>query len=150
MKFALLYAVALLTGCSTATHPVSTAGKVASGTVTLAGRTAASVTGSAVQVTKASVTAAGKVASATTSGVVKVAQTPFVIFKDKSSGKSKQIPWEKGMTMASASKVAGTTTRVVAFQVRRGQAFLKGNSQLLLQPGDVIERFARTASTGRF
>ena len=148
MKLAMLLAVALLAGCSTASHPVSTAGKVAGDTVTLAGKAAASATGAAVQVTKAGVTAAGKVASATTSGAVTVAKTPVVILKEQAFGKTKQIPWEKGMTVARARQIAGMTTRVATYQVRRGQEILKGDAQLLLQPGDVVERLARTTSTG--
>ena len=107
MKLAPLLAIALATGCSTASHPVSTAEKVAHGTVTLAGKAATSATGTAVQVTKAGVAAAGKVASATTGAVAKVAKTAFVILKEPASGKTKQIPWAQGLTVARARQLAG-------------------------------------------
>ena len=148
MKLAPLLAIALATGCSTASHPVSTAEKVAHGTVTLAGKAATSATGTAVQVTKAGVAAAGKVASATTGAVAKVAKTPFVILKEPASGKTKQIPWAQGLTVARARQLAGMTTRAATFQVRRGKEILKANSQLLLQPGDVLERLTSTVRAG--
>ena len=149
MKLAPLFAVALLAGCSTASHPVvSTARKAARSTATFAGKTAVVTTKTAVQVAKTGATAAGKVASATTSAAVKVAQAPFVIFKDKHSGKTKQIPWEKGMTVASAGLLAKMSPPVAAFQVLRGQEILKGNPQLSLQPGDIVVWLASSAGAG--
>ena len=149
MKLAPLLAAALLAGCSTVSHPISTAGKAASSTVKFAGKAATSATVTAVRVAKTNATAAGKVASATTGAVVKVAQAPFVLFKDKNSGRMKQIPWEKGLTVASAGHLAGMSPPVAAFQVLRGQQILTGNPQLSLQPGDIVEWLARAAGAGR-
>ncbi len=150
MKLAPLLAATLLAGCSTAMHPVSTAGNAASGAVTLAGKAATSATGTAVRVAQTGVTVTGKVVGATTSAVAKVAKAPFVIIKDKLSGRTKKIPWEKGLTVARAGVSAGLKPPAAAlFQVVRGQEILKGNPQLPLQPGDVVEWFGSVAGAGR-
>jgi hypothetical protein len=148
MKLAPLLAAALLAGCSTASHTVSTAGKAASDSVSLAGKTAASATGAAIQVARSGASAAGQVARATAGAAIGVAQAPFIRFKDKASGRTQQIPWEKGMTVASAARLAKLAPPITAFQVVRGQEILKGNRQLSLQPGDIIERLASVAGSG--
>ncbi len=148
MKLVPLLVAVLLAGCSTASYTVSTAGKAASGTVSLAGTTAASATGAAIQVARSGATAAGQVARTTAGAAIRVAQAPFIHFKDKASGRTQQIPWAKGMTVASAERLAKLATPITAFQVLRGQEILKSNRQLTLQPGDIIERLASAAGTG--
>ncbi len=143
-----LLAAALLAGCSTASHPVSTAGRVVKGTAALTGKTAATAT--AVQVVATGATAAGKVARVTAAGAVKVAQAPFVVFKDQQSGRTKQIPWNKGLTLASAGQLAGMSPPLVGLQVVRGKEILPGNPGLSLQPGDVVRWFDRARSAGPF
>lgn len=141
---------ALLIGCSIASDSVSTAGKTAAGGIKFAGRTAASATGGATKtatgavgtvgdVLQSSVKAASGVVNATSDAVVGVVKAPFVVFKERKTGKRKEVQWENGLTLDQALEKSEVVASADTVRVRRGERVLKGRPDLKLKAGDVIE-----------
>lgn len=137
----------LLLGCSTASHTVSTTGKVALGTVKTAGTVAGKTVTTTGKVAGTAVSATGSVVKATASGAAGLVKTAFVTFKDTATGTVKQVPWVEGMKVYAASKTAQVDMSLKAFQILRGSQVIKsdwtkiksGTPEPELRPGDVIE-----------
>ena len=132
----------LFCGCS-----AQQAGRIATKTVTFAGKTA-------TKATVATVKRGGSVALGTTKAVVKttgtvvteIAKAGFVTVKDLGTGVSKQVPYSEGMRLYAATQTAKVDAYLKAFEiVRTGMVIRSDWKQIksqtgnpVLKPGDVI------------
>lgn len=152
-KSVVVSAIVLAIGCSTATKPVTTAGKIAIKTTTIGGKVAGQTVKTAGSVaaatTKTAVKTTGTIATTTIKTAGSVATMQLVTFKDVTTGALKQVPWEDGLKLYAASKSADIDLYMKAFTIFRdgGARVIKGDYNKLkkgapepeLKPGDFIE-----------
>lgn len=139
---AALLAGILLTGCS-----AEKAGRMATRTVTFAGKTVTKATVATVKTGTSVAMGTTKTVVKTTGTVVtEIAKAGFVTVKDVATGVSKQVPYSEGMRLYAATQTAKVDAYLKAFEiVRTGMVIRSDWKQLksqagnpVLKPGDVI------------
>jgi hypothetical protein len=127
-------------------HTVTTPVDLAATTVVAAGKTAGAVVSTTGKVAAATVNAGGSVLTTAADGVdaaARLARAGTVTFVDASSGAITRVPWQPGLTLASA----GAQAKLQAYQhavaiVRAGQLVYsvsqKPDTSVALADGDVV------------
>ncbi len=80
--------------------------KLAATTVVVAGETAGAVVATTGKVAKSAVNAVGNVGSGGIDSAAKLTQAGMVTFVDAASGTVVRVPWQEGLTLASAGDAA--------------------------------------------
>lgn len=141
LAFALL-ACATQGGClvyKAVTVPV----KLAATTVIVAGETAGAVVSSTGKLAVSAVNATGNLGSGGIDAAARLAQAGMVTFVDASTGTIVRVPWQEGLTLASAGNAAKVELAKRAINVLRAGKVIYSASKLSgegapLASGDVV------------
>ncbi len=147
-----LISVLILSGCG-----AGKVGRVATKTVSFAGKTAAKTTVAVAKVGGNVAATTAKTTIQTTGTVVSaIAKSGFVTIKDFGTGVSRQIPYAEGMKLYAATKTAEFDTYLKAFEILRNGAVIRSDWQKMktsqgnpsLKSGDVIlvKRLAKNSA----
>ena len=117
--------------------------KLAATTVIVAGETAGAVVTSTGKLAISAVNATGNVGSTGIDAAAKLAQAGMVTFVDVSTGTIVRVPWQQGMTLASAGDAAKVDIARRAIDVLRAGKIIYSASKLAgegaaLASGDVV------------
>lgn len=130
-------------GCL-AYHVVSAPVKLAATTVVVAGEAAGAVVTTTGRVAVSAVKAAGNVGSGGLDAAAQLAQAGMVTFADGATNSVVRVPWQEGLTLASAGDAAKLRVAQRSADVVRAGKVVYSSTRVsgegaVLAPGDVVQ-----------